>query len=74
MRAGDATFHLGWTIHSAGPNRSEKMREVMTVIYFADGAKVTAPESTHQQADLDAWLPALRPGEIADSHLNPIMN
>jgi len=74
MRAGDATFHLGWTIHSAGPNRSEKMREVMTVIYFADGAKVTAPESTHQQADLDAWLPGLRPGGIADSHLNPIMN
>jgi ectoine hydroxylase-related dioxygenase (phytanoyl-CoA dioxygenase family) len=74
MKAGDATFHLGWTIHSAGPNLSNKMREAMAIIYFADGAKVTEPRSTHQQADLDAWLPGLRAGDIADSHLNPILN
>jgi len=74
MKAGDATFHLGWTIHSAGANRSPKMREVMTIIYFADGARVTKPESTHQQADLDAWLRGKQPGEIADSEMNPIMN
>ena len=74
MKAGDATFHLGWTIHSAGPNRSDKMREAMTIIYFADGARVTEPKSTHQQADLDAWLPGLRPGDIAASPLNPVMN
>lgn len=74
MQAGDATFHLGWTIHSAGPNRSAKMREVMTIIYFADGASVTKPNSTHQQADLEAWLGVRQPGEIADSKMNPIMN
>src|SRR5688572_22157155 len=34
MNAGDATFHLGWTIHSASANHSAKMREVMTIIYF----------------------------------------
>jgi len=33
MNAGDGTFHLGWTIHSVGPNRSDSMREVMTIIY-----------------------------------------
>jgi ectoine hydroxylase-related dioxygenase (phytanoyl-CoA dioxygenase family) len=74
MKAGDATFHLGWTIHSAGPNRSSRMREVMTIIYFADGARVTQPNSTHQQADLDAWLGGKQPGENADSEMNPIMN
>lgn len=74
LRAGDATFHLGWTIHSAGPNRSDRMREAMTVIYFADGARVAAPENVHQQADLDAWLPERLPGELADSHLNPVLN
>ena len=75
MKAGDATFHLGWTIHSAGPNRSaDKMREVMTVIYFADGAKITEPLNEHQQADLEAWFPGKRPGDTADSYLNPIMN
>jgi len=73
MQAGDATFHLGWTIHSAGPNRSAKMREVMTIIYFADGARITEPNSSHQQADLDAWFPGQRPGEIAASPLNPIL-
>jgi ectoine hydroxylase-related dioxygenase (phytanoyl-CoA dioxygenase family) len=74
MKAGDATFHLGWTIHSAGPNTSETMREVMTVIYFADGTRVTEPINKHQQADLDAWLPGLKPGDLADSDLNPILN
>jgi hypothetical protein len=74
MKAGDATFHLGWTIHSAGPNRSSKIREAMTIIYFADGARVTQPNSTHQQADLDAWLPGKKPGEIANTELNPIIN
>jgi ectoine hydroxylase-related dioxygenase (phytanoyl-CoA dioxygenase family) len=74
MKAGDATFHLGWTIHSAGSNRSDKMREVMTIIYFADGAKITTPNSVHQSADLGAWFPGQKPGEIAGSELNPIMN
>ena len=74
MMAGDATFHLGWTIHSAGANRSQKMREVMTIIYFADGARITEPQSEYQQADLEAWFPGQRPGEIAASPINPVMN
>ncbi len=74
MKAGDATFHLAWTIHSAGPNCSDKMREVMTIIYFADGARVTSPTNSYQQADLDAWLGGKLPGEVADSRLNPILN
>ena len=75
MSAGDATFHLSGTIHSAGPNKSpDKTREVMTVIYFADGAKVTEPENEHQAADLQAWLGGRSPGERANSDLNPILN
>ena len=37
MAAGSATFHSGWTLHSAPPNFSERMRPAMTLIYFADG-------------------------------------
>lgn len=74
MKAGDATFHLGWTIHSAGPNVSDRIREVMTIIYFADGARITDPNSEHQAADLDAWFPGLNPGDQAASPLNPIVN
>ena len=74
MRAGDATFHLGWTIHSAGANRSSRMREAMTIIYFPNGARITEPRSVHQQADLDAWFPGQYAGEIAGSSLNPILS
>src|SRR5687768_33427 len=34
MEAGDATFHSGWTLHSAGSNQTETMREAMTIIYY----------------------------------------
>jgi hypothetical protein len=74
MKSGDATFHLGWTIHSAGPNRSAKMRRVMTIIYFADGAVVAKPESKHQQADLDAWKAARGVGRFNDEPSNELVS
>lgn len=75
MGAGDATFHRGWTIHSAGPNQTtDKMREVMTVIYFADDARVTKPQNDFQKADLAAFLDSRSAGELADGPLNPILS
>lgn len=73
MKAGDATFHLGWTIHSAGANSSINPRDVMTIIYFADGARVTTPRNENQVADLNAWLGGRLPGEFADGELNPVL-
>jgi len=75
MKAGDATFHSGLTIHCAPANSSdETMREVMTVIYFADGARVTKPANEHQEADRVTWLGSRLPGELAASELNPVLN
>lgn len=74
MRAGDATFHLGMTIHAAGANFSQTMREVMTVIYFASGTRITEPKNSHQRADLETWLAPRQPGDLADGELNPILN
>ena len=75
MNAGDATFHLGWTIHGAGENRSaSRLREVMTIIYFADGARIAKPQNENQIADLNAWLDGKEPGMIADGPLNPVLN
>jgi hypothetical protein len=71
--AGDATFHAGWTPHMAPPNPTGTMREVMTVIYFADSMRVTEPENDAQRVDLDRWLPGLKPGEPATSELNPLL-
>jgi ectoine hydroxylase-related dioxygenase (phytanoyl-CoA dioxygenase family) len=73
MMAGDASWHYGWTLHSAPGNASTTTREVMTVIYFADGAQVTAPKNQHQEADRQRWLCGLQPGEKAASDLNPLL-
>ncbi|MDQ6697038.1 MAG: phytanoyl-CoA dioxygenase family protein [Actinomycetota bacterium] len=73
LRAGDATFHAGWTLHRAGANPTDRMRPVMTVIYFADGARVSEPETAYQAFDLKVWLPGLEPGDAAASEINPVL-
>jgi len=73
MKAGDATFHSGWTLHSAPGNHSDKMREVMTVIYVADGAKVTEPQNPNQEDDRQRWLMGWEPGMLINSPLNPLI-
>jgi ectoine hydroxylase-related dioxygenase (phytanoyl-CoA dioxygenase family) len=71
MKAGDATFHKGFTIHKAPGNYSDKMREVMTIIYVADGARVAEPKNQWQQNDLEKWLMGKPVGSLIDSELNP---
>lgn len=74
MNAGDASWHYGWTLHSAPGNLSNSItREVMTIIYFADGAHVTEPKNEHQEADRMRWLGGLAPGSPATSSLNPLV-
>lgn len=73
MAAGDATWHYGCTLHSAPSNRSAVTREVMTIIYFADGARVTQPFNTHQENDRNRWLQGLPPGSLAASDLTPLL-
>jgi ectoine hydroxylase-related dioxygenase (phytanoyl-CoA dioxygenase family) len=72
MSAGDATFHYGWTLHGAPANATNRTREVMTVIWHADGARVTEPDNLNRQRDLERWLPGLKPGDLAASELNPL--
>lgn len=73
MAAGDATFHHGWTLHSAPANPSSRMRPVMTVIYFADGARLTELDHPNRRLDRALWLPGRGPGEIADTAFNPLL-
>lgn len=74
MKAGDATFHYGLTLHQAPGNRTSKMREVMTIIYFADNARVTHPNNVHQEADRQRWLKSIDAGKPAASQLNPVID
>jgi ectoine hydroxylase-related dioxygenase (phytanoyl-CoA dioxygenase family) len=71
MKAGDATWHYGYTMHSAPGNRSAQMREVMTIIYFADGARVHEPQNSWQAKDLEVWMMNTPIGQKIDTELNP---
>ena len=73
MNPGDATFHAGWTLHGASGNPTPVMREVMTVIYMASDARVIEPDNPNRKADLETWLPGLKPGDPAASELNPVV-
>ena len=73
LAAGDATFHLGGTLHSAGANTSAEVREVLTVIYFADGTRAADPANENQRVDLEVFLPGVHPGQLAASELNPVL-
>ena len=73
MAAGDATFHAGWTLHRAGPNPTDSMRAVMTVIYFADGARIQRENNPFQEFDMKVWLKDRGPGDLADGPLNPLL-
>lgn len=73
MAAGDATFHSGWTLHGAPGNSSGSMREVMTIIYLEDGARISEPRSESQRHDMLGCFPGLGPGDIAATSINPLV-
>jgi len=73
LKAGDATFHAGWTLHAAHENKSRDRREVMAVIYYADGTTVLEPDNHHRKVDMEVFLPGAQPGEKAESPLNPLI-
>ncbi len=73
LNAGDVSFHHGWTLHRALANISSDMREVMTIIYFADGTRVLQSDSEVHAGEIDAWLPGLQAGGLVDTDLNPVV-
>ena len=73
MKAGDATFHRGWTLHAAPGNETNQMREVMTLIFMDADMHVTEPKNPNQEADRQRWFQGLAPGSLAASPINPII-
>lgn len=70
---GDVSFHRGWTFHRAGPNRTARMRAVMTVIMMEDGIRVIEPQRPAHANDWQAFMPGIGIGEVAASPLNPLI-
>jgi hypothetical protein len=73
MNAGDATFHTGWALHRAPGNVTDRVRAVMTIIYFADGTPIAEPRNDFQKNDLATWLDSGTPGTPAAGPLNPVL-
>lgn len=71
---GEVSFHSGWTFHHTGANASKQARAVMTVIYMADGIRLIEPTRKQHYADWEAFMPGVKPGEVVDSPLNPVLN
>ena len=70
---GDATFHAGWTLHRADGNASDRMREAMTIIYYAADARVAPLDRPARRFDRDTWLAGCEPGEPAAGPHNPVL-
>ena len=71
---GDVSFHSGWTFHRAGPNRPDRTREVMTVIYMDAEMLLAAPRNCNQEIDRETWCPGAAVGERIETPLNPVLH
>ncbi|MEX2093069.1 MAG: phytanoyl-CoA dioxygenase family protein [Pirellulales bacterium] len=70
---GDVSFHLGWTLHRAGPNVSDVCRRVFTIIYMDVDMRLAPPKNQNQQLDWETWTPSTKIGEVMDDPLNPVL-
>lgn len=70
---GDVSFHSGWTFHRAGPNRSDRMREVFTIIYMDAEMRLATPRNANQELDRAAFCPDVAVGDVVASPLNPVL-
>jgi ectoine hydroxylase-related dioxygenase (phytanoyl-CoA dioxygenase family) len=84
--AGDIAAHWASTLHSSRTNNAPILREIIVIVYFADGARVapekplakTAPPSEFyaniiQRENRTTSLPGLKPGELAAGPMTPLV-
>ena len=71
LELGEVSFHLGWTFHKAGPNRSSTPRSAMTAIYMDADIRLKAPANAMEESDRAQWCPGVEVGEIIASPINP---
>lgn len=70
---GDVSYHLGWTLHRAGPNKTDRLRRVFTIIYMDVEMRLAKPRNKNQQRDWETWTPSTQIGEIMNDPLNPVL-
>ena len=70
---GEVSFHSGWNFHRAGPNQTDRTREVMTIIYMQDGMRLIEPKHQSHRDDWEKWLPGAKIGGKLETALNPLI-
>jgi ectoine hydroxylase-related dioxygenase (phytanoyl-CoA dioxygenase family) len=70
---GDLSFHLGWTYHRAGVNRSDRIRKAMTIIYMDAETRVAQPQTPAQEHDRQFMFPEVKIGEPANGWRTPVL-
>lgn len=68
---GEISFHHAQSFHTAGPNHTSASRMVLATTYFEDGARVIA-SPTAISGDWRKFMPKVGPGELIQSHYNPV--
>jgi hypothetical protein len=71
--AGDVSFHLGWTLHRAGPNTTARPRKVHTVIFMDIDMRLAKPKNAAQRLDHETWTPSTAVGEVMADPRNPVL-
>jgi ectoine hydroxylase-related dioxygenase (phytanoyl-CoA dioxygenase family) len=71
--AGEVSFHLGWTLHRAGPNTTDQPRKVHTVIYMDEMMRMSEPKTPGQVRDANDWCAGTKVGEIIATDRTPVI-
>lgn len=73
VAVGDVILHHGWVLHGAYANESDRIREVVTIIYYPDGTPIVSPQSEFQRRAIEYMMDGKKPGEPAAGPLNPVV-
>lgn len=86
LSAGDVAVHSGWTMHSSRSNTADQLREAIVIVFFADGARLSAERPMTRDAppqeffarlirkqNRETSLPGLQPGDLAAGDMTPLV-
>ena len=60
---GEVSFHLGWTLHRAGPNTTGQPRKVHTIAYMDKDMPLHVSDHPDLKKECEAWVPGGKDGD-----------
>lgn len=73
FRAGDAVLFRGWTFASETANSTNEMRRLLSMVYYADGARVARLDHPVRSLARDTFFPGAEAGDFAASPRTPVL-